>query len=457
LQVQKAKKGFKLVKSLFGKFEEIPMEWSTSFLNDCISKTSGDWGIDDSPEIPEGYQRMKILRNTDFKNWDNIRGIEAPIRLVQENKINQVKLQKEDILFETSGGGPTQPLGRTIIIDQVSFNKYKYPLGFSNFLSRFRTKDIILPKFLNYYLLKIYNSGIMKNFETQTTNLRNFDLKLFFKKILVPIPLMHEQQKITSILINIDFLISYYGEIIQKTKVLKKGLMQQLLTKGIGHTKFKRSELGSIPEEWKIIQLEDGCKKEKGSFSMGPFGSDIKTSNFVSDGIPVIRGVNLKIPPFYEKGFVFVTKEKADDLKAANAFPLDLIFTHRGTLGQVGVIPIKSKYRRYVISQSQMKCTCDEDKLRPMFAFLFFSSVIGQNIIFNHSTKSGVPHIIQPLSSLRKFPIILPTIKEQEKIISIFSTVDSRVNDLKLKKSHLELLKKGLMQKLLTGQIRVKV
>ncbi len=84
------------------------------------------------------------------------------------------------------------------------------------------------------------------------------------------------------------------------------------------------------------------------------FGSDITTDNFVSEGVPVIRGNNLGVGRFHGEGFVFLSEDQADDLANANAFPGDLVFTHRGTLGQIGIIP-SGQFERYVVSQSQMK------------------------------------------------------------------------------------------------------
>ena len=71
----------------------------------------------------------------------------------------------------------------------------------------------------------------------------------------IPYPSLKEQQKIASILSNVDELIQKTEQIIEQTQRLKKGLMQRLLTKGIGHTKFKKTELGEIPEEWQINNL----------------------------------------------------------------------------------------------------------------------------------------------------------------------------------------------------------
>ena len=73
------------------------------------------------------------------------------------------------------------------------------------------------------------------------------------KKIKIhPYHPLKEQQKIASILSNVDNLIQKTDQIIEQTQRLKKGLMQRLLTKGIGHTKFKKTELGEIPEEWQF-------------------------------------------------------------------------------------------------------------------------------------------------------------------------------------------------------------
>lgn len=114
--------------------------------------------------------------------------------------------------------------------------------------------------------------------------------------------------------------------------------------------------------DWTTRTIDEIKAPVPHSIAMGPFGSDIKTDNFVSSGVPVIRGINLSSGRFNNNDFVFVTEEKADKLRSANAFPEDIVFTHRGTLGQVGIIPRNALYKRYVVSQSQMKLTCDPKK-----------------------------------------------------------------------------------------------
>jgi type I restriction enzyme, S subunit len=161
---------------------------------------------------------------------------------------------------------------------------------------------------------------------------------------------------------------------------------------------------------------------------MGPFGSDIKTDNFVRAGVPVIRGMNLNLGRFNEEDFVFITEEKAASLRSANTFRDDIVFTHRGTLGQVGIIPQTSKHNRYVISQSQMKLTCDKSKVEPLFIFYFFRSPLGQHALLRNTSTTGVPAISQPVTSLKSIKLSLPPIKEQRVISSLLGKFDDKID-----------------------------
>ncbi|HHV35199.1 MAG TPA: restriction endonuclease subunit S [Syntrophomonadaceae bacterium] len=174
---------------------------------------------------------------------------------------------------------------------------------------------------------------------------------------------------------------------------------------------------------WKKVRIEDIAE----SVAMGPFGSNIKSDNFVSRGVPVIRGVNLSEGRFKEDGFVFVTDQKADELKKSNAFPNDIILTHRGTLGQVGIIPCTGKYERYVVSQSQMRLTCDKIVANPLFIYYYFKSEYGRNALLANTVTTGVPAIARPLSSLKVIELFLPGLNEQEQIARILSALDDKI------------------------------
>ena len=115
-------------------------------------------------------------------------------------------------------------------------------------------------------------------------------------------------------------------------------------------------------------------------------------------------------------------------LSAANAFPDDIVFTHRGTLGQVGIIP-KTKFARYVVSQSQMKLTCKTNLAAPPFIYYFFKSNIGQQALLINTSQTGVPAISRPVTSLKNITILLPPLPEQRRIAHILGTLDDKIEN----------------------------
>ena len=118
------------------------------------------------------------------------------------------------------------------------------------------------------------------------------------------------------------------------------------------------------------IALRNLQSAKRWALNGGPFGSNLVQRDYVDTGIPVIRGCNLSSDGrFNSDQFVFVTPEKADDLLPNNAHAGDLVFTQRGTLGQVGIIPASLPFQRYVISQSQMKLTVDTCKADPKYIY----------------------------------------------------------------------------------------
>lgn len=172
-------------------------------------------------------------------------------------------------------------------------------------------------------------------------------------------------------------------------------------------------------KEYKLGELVD-------DIAMGPFGSNIKVDNFIQKGVPVIRGANLNEGGFTDDKFVFISEEKAQSLKRSLAFPDDLVFTHRGTIGQVGIIPF-GKYPKYLVSQSQLRLTVNKKYLLPLFLYYFFKSHVGQFELLKNTSQVGVPAIAQPTRSLREVDIRIPNLETQQKISNILSALDDKI------------------------------
>lgn len=160
--------------------------------------------------------------------------------------------------------------------------------------------------------------------------------------------------------------------------------------------------------------------------AMGPFGSNIKVECFVDDGIPVLNGSNLDGITLKEDSFRYITEEKADSLKRANAHRGDIVITHRGTLGQIVYIPQNSRYDRYVISQSQFRIRCNE-KVLPEYLTYYFHTSIGQYKLLSNASQVGVPALARPSTTFQQIEVELPSLDIQNKIIGILRSLDDKI------------------------------
>ncbi|MDE2341973.1 MAG: restriction endonuclease subunit S [Betaproteobacteria bacterium] len=201
-----------------------------------------------------------------------------------------------------------------------------------------------------------------------------------------------------------------------------------------------------MPSDWVEATLDEMKSAAKGAFAMGPFGSRIKAENFLPHGIPVIKGGNLNGDFLNEERFDFLSEEKAAELSSSTARRLDLVITHRGTIGQVGIVPEHSKFERYIISQSQLKLTFDQDRVNPYFIYYFLRSPEGQRRLLMNASQVGVPAIAQALTSLRNLRIPFPRKAEQDDIAQTLRCLDDRIALLRETNATLEAIAQALFK-----------
>lgn len=180
---------------------------------------------------------------------------------------------------------------------------------------------------------------------------------------------------------------------------------------------------------WVENKIVDILAKKKNAISMGPFGSRIKKENFVLNGVPIIKGGNLTDRYLMEDNFDFLTEEKADELRTSMAFRGDIVITHRGTIGQVGLVPDDSKFDKYIVSQSQLKFTLDTQKADPYFVFYFFKTHVGQHQLLQNASQVGVPAIARASSAVKDIIIHMPPLEEQKRITSLLRALDDKIEN----------------------------
>ena len=184
----------------------------------------------------------------------------------------------------------------------------------------------------------------------------------------------------------------------------------------------ERREAG-VGGEWRETTVDDIAASSRNALVGGPFGSNLVSRDYVSEGVPVIRGQNMGTR-WVTGDFVFVTPKKAESLEANLARPGDIVLTQRGTLGQVSVVPSTS-FGRYLVSQSQMKVTVNRQIADPLFFYYVLSSSEQQDYVRRNAIQTGVPHT--NLGILRSTPVPVPPLKEQRTVAHILGTLDDKI------------------------------
>lgn len=299
--------------------------------------------------------------------------------------------------------------------------------------------------YLYQYLLSI-KPTLKKHFkETTQKNLTSQIVKEL--EILVP-ESKTEQQKIAEILGAVDEDIAKTQGVIEAAEKLKKGLMQQLFTRGIGHTKFKKTKLGEIPEEWKVGKIDDHAV-HVGSGATPRGGSKV----YLAEGVPFIRSQNVYFSGFTQEGLVYISEKTHRDMNRSKVLPNDILLNITGaSIGRACIVP--NDFATANVNQHVCIIRPAKD-LFFQYLFYFLQSQNGQDQIFKFQIGGNREGLnFQQIRSI-EFPFP-KNIEEQKEITEILLAVDEKISINKKLKNKLTLLKKGLMQDLLSGKVRVK-
>lgn len=265
------------------------------------------------------------------------------------------------------------------------------------------------------------------------------------RRVRVPLPPLPEQRKIAKVLSTVDQSYQNTNEIIPKTELLKKGLMQQLLTKGIGHKDLEHSEeFGSvIPRKWNVARLGEVTNIRYG---LG------KPPEPDENGVPMIRATNIKRGTIVEAG-LFRVKRSAIP-KSRNPFLRvgDIIIVRSGAYtGDVGLVT--ERWKGAIVGYDLV--LSPSKGVNSVFLVNYLLSSRVQTYISQLRVRAAQPHL--NLSQVSNLLVPLPSLVEQEEIALTFSTIDHKLEIERSEKGRLEEVKQCLMELLLTGKIRIRV
>ena len=412
---------------------EIPDNWEVSRLgSEKVSlyvksgstprkRDQGNWNGD----IP-------FVTQSDMTNVDHyLRETSEKITESGLKSSNLVLVPKNSILLSMYG-----TIGKVVI--------NKIPVTVSQNVAAIKLNIKNVNKEYLYYVIQQYSSQFKR--QAKTITLSHLDNKIV-KNAIVPFPSLPEQQKIAEVLSTADETIQKANEEITLTEKHKKGLMQTLLTKGIGHTKFKMTEIEEIPEEWgtselrkvfKIITGTTPSTKIKKYWIGGTF--EWLTPKDLSQ-----MNDNLIISPSERK----VTTNALNESNL-NILPEgSILISTRAPVGYVGINRVQITFNQGCKGLVPLVCEG--------YSSFFYAYYLKYKKEFLNSVSSGSTFKELSKERLERLVVPIPPWLEQQKIAEILTAVDNKLELLGNKKAKLEKLKKGLMGDLLTGKIRVKL
>ena len=383
-------------------FKNLPSGWKVVKLGDVFEKSF--YGTSKTTSINGKYP---VLRMGNMQNGTlDLRDL-VYIDL-EENEFEKYRLHKGDILLNRTNSHS--------LVGKVSLFDLDGDYLTASYLVAFRPNlKVLNPTFSNNLLNTIRYQEKIRTIATKGVSQSNINPTSFKNIIKIPLPPLDEQEKIAEILSTWDEAINLTINLIESKKQFKKALMQNLLTAKIRFPQFK--------DEWKEIKLGEICEIKKGEqLNKNILSNDV--------GFPVING-GIEPSGYTQK---WNTKENTITISEGG-----------NSCGYVNLL--KEKFWSGGHCYTLLNLKIDKN-------FLYQYLKYKQDDIMKLRVGSGLPNIQK--NTIENFYIVEPLLKEQQKIAEVLTACDDEINLLNLKLENLKKQKQGLMQKLLSGKVRVK-
>lgn len=217
--------------------------------------SSGVWTGKRSP-----FRSVGVLRNTNFNSDGSLDYSDVAQIDVEERHLPNKLLRTGDILLERSGGGPKQPVGRVALFDGRP-GQY----SFSNFTSRLRVKanDVFDYRFVHLFLHNFHRTGGTVPIQQNTTGIRNLNFGEY-QQLRIPFVSLERQRSVVASLDTIRGSIFAAGRVQALLVELSAVLTRDALTRGLRNEILRETELGQLPESWRLERLGDVCITKSG-------------------------------------------------------------------------------------------------------------------------------------------------------------------------------------------------
>lgn len=421
---------------------QLPKNWVQTELEKVSFKVTD--GTHKTPKYLEEGVRFISIKNIKAFKPVNFNSYERYISEIEHNALSKrAKVEKGDIVFPRIG-----TLGYAKIVDWDEETSIFVGLGLIKLV-----QQCINPKFAEYYL----NSPVINKLSHEkATGSGRLTLSLEqSKKLPFLLPPLAEQHRIVA---KLDSLFAHLENIkysMVNIPLLIKDFRQQVLAQAVTGQLTEEWRKGKELGEWKNVRIENLINSLKTDIRTGPFGSALKKEEHKSEGIPVwgIESIGLN-GKFTGSNKIYVTKEKALDLKSFEVKGGNIIISRSGTVGELCILPHDIVYG--LISTNLMKIILNNDVISSKyFCWLFKGSPVVIEKLNDLCKGSTRLFLTQTILKNLVFP--LPPLQEQQEIVSrvesLFAKADAIEQQYKDLKASIDNLPQALLHKAFKGEL----
>ncbi len=344
-----------------------------------------------------------------------------------------------------------QPKGTVLLSFKLTIGRVAtagVPLYTNEAIASLKPTQDLTPEYL-YYGLQYWD--LLQDVDQAIKGATLNKAKLKQIKFVYP-KLASEQAKITEILSTVDRAIEQTEALIAKQQRIKAGLMQDLLTRGIDENgnlrseqthQFKDSPLGRIPVGWAVHPCTEVTELVTVGIVIRP------AQYYVASGIPALRSANICEGGINKMDLVFISSQSNDQLVKSQLRSGDVVTVRTGYPGTSAVVSPEFSGANCI----DVLISRPSERLRPEFLATWINSPFGKNQVLRKQGGLAQQHF--NVGELRDLIIPLPSLEEQDAIISVLSASEARVTEESKLASKWHTIKRGLMQDLLAGKRRV--
>ena len=418
----------------------LPVDWEVKQLgeNAHIKARIGWRGLSaeeytkDGPLLVAG--KHITAAHIDWKSCDHIsefRYEESP----------EIQLQDRDVILSKDG-----TLGRIGIVDGLPG---KSTINGTMMLVR-PDHHVFEPKFLYYFLQGRNFRKFIKEKVSGSSVPHIFQRDMV--RLLAPHPPLPEQRKIAAILSSVDDAIEKTQAVIDQVQVVKRGLMQELLTRGLPgrHTRFKQTEIGEIPEEWVVDRIGELGQRGRPAVKAGPFGSSLKKTYYVPEGYRVY-GQEQVLAGDLSIGDYYIDEERFGLLSSCEVRAGDILMSLVGTFGEAIVVPQDAEPG--IINPRLLRLSLDPRLILPEFFCYWLQSDDIRKLLAD--TAQGGTMGVLNAGIVKNLRLGRPSLSEQSAIVATLSAMERRFDSEIAVKAAAVRSKIAFMSVLLTGKLRV--